>query len=196
MRLFDSELELALLILAEVGWYLLLVGHDLHRVADADRGLMVLIILAALFGAVERMVATWLDGLVLLVVRLEVVQLGDGLLSLDGLVLLLGVRIAHRLLGLSRFNTRSLLLVLGLLRLVQLAEVEKGDVHLVRRRHRPLPVVHHALFSSFLLLGLAAFFMVVVLKAVSLNRSRVIMDLAHLVHRLVLVLARATTVVA
>ena len=63
------------------------------------------------------MVVAWLDGLVLLlVVRLEVVQFGDGLLGFDCLVLLLGVRVAHRLLGLGRLDTRSLLLVL--LRLV------------------------------------------------------------------------------
>ena len=55
--------------------YLLLVlGHDLHGMADSDRGSLLTTVLAALFRAVKWMVVAWLDGLVLLlVVSLEVV---------------------------------------------------------------------------------------------------------------------------
>ena len=184
------KLLLSLLLFDMLVYLLLVLGHDLHGMADSDRGGLVTTILAALFGAVEWMVVAWLDGLVLLlVVRLEVVQFGDGLLGLNSLVLLLGVRVAHRLLWLGRLDTWSLLLVLGL-RLVQLAEVEKGDVHLMCWRHGPLTVVHHA-FLGFLL-GLAIFMMV--LEPATLDGGRVVVELSHLVHRLVLVLVCATVV--
>ena len=63
-------------------------------------------------------------------------------------------------------------------------------MYLVRWWHGPLPVVHHTLFG--LLLGLAIFMMV--LEPATLDGGRVVVELAHLVHRLVLVLVRTTVV--
>lgn len=150
--------------------------------ALADCGRAVLLVRAPLLDLVQR-VLTWLYCLVLLVAY-EVVHLLHALPRLNRLELFL-VRVTHRLFRLSCLDARSLLLRLWL---VKLAEVEQGNVDLIRGRHRPLAIVDHAiaghLYAPWAIpVALVTALLVLLYSAAAFDRGGVVMNLANLVHR-------------